>query len=96
MRVDPNPSVLSRIRAEYIEMPGLTLNTVQLQRLCGVDQAACQAVLDALVDAGFLAMRPDGSYARSRDVETSRTRPTKATLESGVMVAMSRDRRRAS
>ena len=76
-----NPRVLNRIRSEYIEMPGLTLKSEQLQRLCGVDGKACQEVLDTLVELGFLAVRPDGAYARSRDTDTSRARPAKATLE---------------
>ena len=92
----PNPLVLNRIRSEYIEMPGLTLRLEQVQRLCGVDGAACQAVLDSLVEAGFLAMRSDGSYARSRDTDISRARPAKATLDSRGVTASSHLHRHAS
>jgi hypothetical protein len=91
--------MLNRIRSEYLEMPGLTLKSEQLQRLCGIDQDACLEVLSRLVEVGFLSVREDGSYARSRDVETSRARPAKASLESQMatsMTSMARLRRRAS
>jgi hypothetical protein len=96
MSANPNSHVLCRIRAEYIEMPGLRLKSEQVQRLCGVDGAACQTVLDTLVGAGFLSLRPDGSYVRSRDFETAHASPAKATLESPVMAAVSRIRKQAS
>jgi len=41
---------IERLRAEFLEMPGLRLNVKQVQRLCGVDAELCQDVLDALVD----------------------------------------------
>lgn len=56
--------LLKRIRAEYLEMPGMALRLEQVARLCGVDRHACKAVLDALVDVNFLRVRPDGMYAR--------------------------------
>jgi hypothetical protein len=58
---------LARLRAEFIEMPDLCLTIAQAQRLCGVDPSMCQAILDALVDARFLSLRPDGTYARVSD-----------------------------
>lgn len=60
MRV-PN-QILERIRAEYQEMPGLTLKAEQVARLCGVDRTLCTAALQALVDAKVLIVRPDGAY----------------------------------
>jgi len=63
----PNQILLKRIRAEYLEMPGLRLTLAQAQRLCGVDRADCKAVLDGLVDAKFLCTKPDGAYARASD-----------------------------
>ena len=42
--------IIERIRGEYLEMPGLRLTPQQAQRLCGVDQTVCKAVLDALED----------------------------------------------
>jgi hypothetical protein len=61
----PHRRYIARIRGEFLEMPGLRLTIGQAQRLCGVDRAMCQAVLDALVDAGFLDARADGTYARA-------------------------------
>ncbi len=55
---------LDRVRAEFLEMPGLRLTVRQVQRLCGVDETICKGVLDALVDAKFLTSRPDGTYMR--------------------------------
>ena len=60
-------TLVKRIRAEYLEMPGLRLTLAQAQRLCGVDRADCKAVLDGLVDAKFLCKKPDGAYARSSE-----------------------------
>jgi hypothetical protein len=77
-------------------MPGLTLKSEQVQRLCGIDHTACTVVLDALVDAGFLRLRDDGSYSRARDVDSIRAQPAKASLQSDVIASMARLRRRAS
>jgi hypothetical protein len=56
-----------RIRAEYLEMPGLHLTTEQARRLCGVEQVLCQQVLDTLVEMRFLCLKPNGTYARVTD-----------------------------
>ena len=60
-------AVKERIRAEYLEMPGMNLTTDQVARLCGTERTRCQTVLDALVDAQFLARKPDGTYVRRTD-----------------------------
>lgn len=57
--------VLRRVQGEYIEMPGLRLTPAQAQRLWGLDRAACDALLDALVDAKFLFRTRDGAFVRS-------------------------------
>jgi hypothetical protein len=62
---------LARLRAEFIEMPDLRLTVKQAQKLCGVDPSMCQALLDALVDARFLRLRADGTYARVADSEAA-------------------------
>ena len=51
------------IRSEYDEMPGLCLTRAQVQRLWLLEPAACDNVLRALVDAGFLRLTP-GGYVR--------------------------------
>jgi hypothetical protein len=58
---------LQRLRSEFLEMPGMRLTAAQTQRLCGIDEGLCMAVLDALVDARFLRRNADGSYARATD-----------------------------
>lgn len=52
------------IRAEYEEMPGLCLTQAQVQRLWRLDPSACDTVLRALVDAGFLRLTPRGYVRR--------------------------------
>lgn len=69
---------LERIRAEFLEMPGLRLSVVQMQRLCGVEGVMCQAVLDALVDLKFLRVNADGTYSRLTDLDASQPQPRRA------------------
>ena len=57
-------NILERLRAEYIEMPGLQLTVGQVERLCGIDSLTCRVVLDALLDEGFLCVTVTGRYAR--------------------------------
>jgi hypothetical protein len=73
---------LQRIRAEYLEMPGLRLTREQVERLCGVEHTVCQMVLDALVEAKFLCVKADGAYGRLTDGVHSRPRAAKADLRS--------------
>jgi len=69
--------VTDRVRAEYMEMPGLRLKAEQVQRLCGIERGTCQVVLDTLLDAKFLCVKPDGHYARL--TEGNSTRPQSET-----------------
>jgi hypothetical protein len=56
----------SRIRAEFNEMPGLTLTLRQAARLFSLEPVLCGRVLGALVAAGLLAT--DGkTFANSTD-----------------------------
>jgi hypothetical protein len=90
------PQIIQRIRAEYLEMPGLSLKPAQVQRLCGVDGALCESALEALVETGFLSRRADGAYGRDRNPEISRVRPAKTGFEPSVHGTLSRGRTRAS
>jgi hypothetical protein len=82
--VVPHKVLIQRIRGEYLEMPGLRLTLKQAQRLCGVDPALCQRVLDILVEVKFLTVKADGTYARLTDGANSpRPHPAKAVLETG-------------
>jgi hypothetical protein len=81
MRTASCAEVLARLRAEYLEMPGMRLTAAQVQRLCGVERASCQWALDRLVAAKFLCVK-DGGYARLTDEAASR--PQAATADLGV------------
>jgi hypothetical protein len=59
--------ILSRIRGEYLEMPGLCLTPAQAQRLWGLDAITCASLLASLTQAGFLCLRQDGTYGRLSD-----------------------------
>jgi hypothetical protein len=65
--------VLRRVQGEYIEMPGLRLTAAQAQRLWGLDRAACDALLGALVDAKFLFRTRDGAFVRSEYTRVARS-----------------------
>jgi DNA-binding IclR family transcriptional regulator len=56
--------IFERIRADYVEMPGMSLRLDQLARLCGIETSVCKRALDALIEIKFLHLRGDGGYAR--------------------------------
>jgi hypothetical protein len=58
--------MFTRIRSEFLEMPGLRLTGEQVQRLCGVERIACQAVLDQLVETNVLYRSAVGVYSVQR------------------------------
>ena len=83
--------VLERIRAEYLEMPGMKLRIEQVQRLCEIEQTVCRLVLDALVKANFLCLKSDGTYVRlTEGGSTLPRRSAKAALRSMPPVGMTR------
>ena len=69
----PIDDVIRRVQGEYKEMPGLRLTMAQAQRLWGLDRAACDALLAALVDAKFLFRTRDGAFMRSDQSLGART-----------------------
>ena len=81
--------VLERIRAEYLEMPGMRLSIEQVQRLCGIDEGVCKSVMDSLVATKCLCRNPDGTYVRLTE-GSLRPRPLKAELPVVTRVAGSR------
>ena len=72
--------VIQRVRAEYMEMPGMRLKTEQVQRLCGIERMTCQLVLNALVDARFLCVKA-GRALRTRHRGTFSRPPCNGTAE---------------
>jgi hypothetical protein len=55
--------LLRRVRAEYLEMPGLRLTAPQAQCLFGFDSETWDAVSAALLDAKFLSHTHNGVFA---------------------------------
>ena len=82
--------VLERLRAEYLEMPGLKLRIEQVQRLCGIEQTMCELVLDALVKAKFLCLKSDGTYVRLTEGSSALPRTAKAVLKATPFVTTGR------
>lgn len=82
--------VLERLRAEYLEMPGMKLTIDQVQRLCGIEPEMCALVLDALVKANVLRLNADGTYVRWTDGSAPLPPPAKAALEPRPLAATSR------
>jgi hypothetical protein len=60
----PSDAIFNRICAEYAEMPGLRVTRQQAQRLWGLDEDACIAALEHLIQTGFLCRTFNGHYAR--------------------------------
>jgi len=57
----PCEETLRRVRAEFLEMPGLKLTVPQAQRLWGVDRSTCEALIEELTEARFLSKTRDGA-----------------------------------
>jgi len=60
--------LLQRIRAEFMEMPGLSVTVWQATRLWNLDEHVCRAVLDLLVQGGFLTETRQGAFRRGGGV----------------------------
>lgn len=58
-------SLLTRIRAEYRQMPGLSVTAAQASRLWHADRRSCEAVLQRLVNERFLTVTDDGRFVRA-------------------------------
>jgi len=57
--------LLQRVRAEFLEMPGLRLTRAQARRLWAVDEASSDAILGVLIDARFLVYSGNVAYMRA-------------------------------
>ena len=64
MRLMSPAEVTDRIRAEYVEMPGLALTVWQAQRLWNVSEELCVSALMTLVQTKFLMLTSSGKYVR--------------------------------
>ena len=61
---DASATLMSRIRSEFLEMPGLKLTVRQAARLWGLERATSERLLARLAEAGFLWRSRDGAYTR--------------------------------
>ena len=68
------PELLARIRAEYREMPGLSLTPAQAARLWGLTPGVCAGVLQALVAEGALICTREVRYVAAAREPASRRR----------------------
>jgi hypothetical protein len=56
---------IRRVRAEFVEMPGMQLTPAQAARLWHFEPEFCNAVLSALVDTKFLVKTRHEKFARA-------------------------------
>lgn len=56
--------LVERIRAEFLEMPGLKLTLSQAARIFGVDAHQLKRLLRRLLDEGFLVYEARGTFRR--------------------------------
>jgi hypothetical protein len=57
-------TIVERIRAEYVEMPGLSLTVRQAARFWGLSTPASEQLLSAPAECGFLVCDRKGCYRR--------------------------------
>ena len=64
-RDDAFARAMARARAEFLEMPGLTVTTDQATRLFAIESELCELVLATLVESRFLVKTRNAAFARS-------------------------------
>jgi len=64
-RWTPIRTLLEQVKAEYVEMPGLSVTLQQAQRLWAADQATCEEVFGRLVAEGVLKRTTKGRFVRA-------------------------------
>jgi len=57
--------IVRRIKAEFLEMPGLRLTLAQAARFWGVERALCESVVEALIACAFLRRTSTGLISRN-------------------------------
>ena len=90
-----NDSLIRRVRAEFLEMPGLALTLAQAQRLWSMDRRTCEELLTSLTDSRFLHRTASRALRPARDtLLRSVTRAGSTRREHHRVVAVQRLRRR--
>jgi hypothetical protein len=57
-------ALVTRIRSEFMEMPGLRLTLAQASRLWGLEESTCASVVEVLIRTDFLRWTPGGKLTR--------------------------------
>jgi hypothetical protein len=66
--IPPSPDVqtlMEQVRAEYVEMPGMSITLLQAQRLWSVDRERCEEALRRLLATGVLRLTTKGRFIRA-------------------------------
>ena len=58
-------TLTEQVRAEYAEMPGLSVTLSQAARLWAVDQQTCEEAFSRLIRTGVLRMTTKGRFVRA-------------------------------
>lgn len=80
--------LITRIRGEFREMPGLRLTFAQACRLWQVEPEACDMVLRALLAESFLTRTADGRFVALPTLHTAGARPVGAVREPSRVTAL--------
>jgi hypothetical protein len=64
-KADAFSRAVQRVKAEFLEMPGLTLTVAQASRLWSFETTFCMAVLVALEESRFLVRTRHSAFARA-------------------------------
>lgn len=59
---------LARVRHLFVDTAGMELTAADAAQMAGLDGQVCRALLQNLVEAGFLEQRQSGVFVRSRSV----------------------------
>jgi hypothetical protein len=70
--MESQESLVRQIRNEFREMPGLCLTLTQVRRLWRMDDRTCRAVVERLLEEGFLQVTPTGAYVSVAVTEARR------------------------
>ena len=57
--------LMALMRAEYVEMPGLSVTPAQARRLWAVDRATCDEAFSRLIAAGLVRTTARGTLVRA-------------------------------
>ncbi len=58
-------NAVDRVSGDFVEMPGLELTLAQAARLWNMEDVACRAAIESLVQSGFLRWTTKGTVVRT-------------------------------